>query len=167
MIEYWRDVTGFEGLYEVSDLGAVRSVPRKRTRGRVLKQSIKNGYLKTTLHKKGKQYGPYVHRLVLEAFAGLALKGTEACHEDGDRTNNILSNLRWDSRKNNHADKKRHGTNQEGEDHHRSKFTNEDIFCIRQLWIKGNLNQNQIAVRFDTVQPVISKIVTRKLWGHI
>lgn len=122
--EEWRPVFGYEGLYEVSDLGRVRSLPREVDNsglgpgrkytypGKTLKPSrMKIGYQSVTLSYKGQKKPSYVHRLVCEAFQGPPRDGkTQVCHYDGDRHNNSNSNLRWDSPKGNMQDAKRHGT---------------------------------------------------------
>jgi hypothetical protein len=121
--ERWRAVVGFEGLYEVSDFGRVRSLDRvvKRgvaeclLRGMILKQvRLPSGYLRCTLSADGRPSYCYVHRMVATTFLGEPDTGFQVCHYDGDCGNNRLSNLRWDSPKNNHADKKRHGTSLAG-----------------------------------------------------
>ncbi|UCR74409.1 HNH endonuclease [Mycobacterium phage Ritam007] len=117
MVEAWLPVVGYEGLYEVSDGGRVRSLDRqiecdgrgrRYMRGRVLSQSVMpNGYLKVGLPGGN----ALVHRLVLTAFVGACPDGMEGCHNDGDRSNNRLDNLRWDSRTENNHDAVRHRTN--------------------------------------------------------
>ncbi|MBN7395680.1 HNH endonuclease [Mycobacteroides abscessus subsp. abscessus] len=114
--EQWRPVVGFEGLYEVSDLGRVRTVPRlvsmgrgyRTVPGRIRKygHSTTHGYLIVGLSRPGKRRATtaLVHRLVLEAFVGPCPDGMEACHFDGDKTNNRLPNLRWDTRRANQDD---------------------------------------------------------------
>jgi hypothetical protein len=118
-VEQWRPVIGFEELYEVSDLGRVRSLPRKVKRrfvyatlnGKVLRPFPNNqGYLQVTLVGEGQRRKLLVHRMVLAAFTGPCPQGMEGCHEDGDHLNNRLDNLRWDTPKKNHADRVRHGT---------------------------------------------------------
>ncbi|KRD36826.1 hypothetical protein ASE27_10240 [Oerskovia sp. Root918] len=112
----WRPVVGFEGAYEVSDRGRVRSLDRldsrgNRIRGRVLRAATKrSGHQHLSLCVDGKGITLLVHRMVLEAFVGPAPEGMEACHSDGDPANNALSNLRWDSRSENTLDRVRHGT---------------------------------------------------------
>lgn len=122
--EEWRPVVGWEGLYEVSDQGRVRSLDRivhrdsvggLPIRGRVLRQaqcrSRKYGLIRLTVNlsvNQRKRTSP-VHRLVLEAFVGPRPPGQHGCHHDGDPTNNHLSNLRWDTPKSNTADMVRHG----------------------------------------------------------
>lgn len=120
MTEVWRPVVGFEGLYEVSDHGRVRSVERF-VRGkagvrsprvsRVLALSANtHGYLHVSLSRENKRRTAYVHGLVLQAFVGPRPEGLEACHQDGDKTNNAIGNLRWDTRSQNALDRVRHGT---------------------------------------------------------
>ncbi len=111
-IENWKPIAGYEGLYEVSDMGNVRSIRRN-----LIKSPAANdrGYFHVGLHSGAKQQRLYVHRLVLEAFVGPCPAGMEGCHNDGDRANNRLDNLRWDTSKNNHADRLEHGTDTRGE----------------------------------------------------
>jgi HNH endonuclease len=73
---------------------------------------MKNGYLSIQL---GRARRALVHRLVLEAFVGKAPQGMQCAHADGNRANNALGNLRWVTRKENEADKLRHGTRLSGD----------------------------------------------------
>lgn len=120
--ETWNPVVGYEGIYEVSDLGRVRSLERMSSQGRLVKSRIlkqtptSNGlYLKVDLVRGGKstRRTVRVHRLVAEAFLGAppSPERTDCCHEDGDGHNNAVSNLRWDTHANNVRDKDLHGTN--------------------------------------------------------
>lgn len=118
--ERWLPVVGWEGLYEVSDLGRIRTVPRVVNGGRnsyksitlkIKKQcSTPHGYPICGLSKNGKTKTFLTHRLVLEAFIGPRPDGMEACHFDGDKTNNKLANLRWDTKSSNQDDAVRIGT---------------------------------------------------------
>lgn len=111
----WLPVVGYEGLYEVSDHGAVRSLERIDCRGRhirprVLRQTrMRDGHMRVYLSADRSQAGHLVHRLVLTAFVGPCPDGMEGCHNDGNPANNWLSNLRWDTRSNNRHDAVRHG----------------------------------------------------------
>lgn len=118
MTEEWRDVPGWEGYYQVSDQGRVKSVARiiNRSDGtvwpikeRVLRSTTKTGYHTVQLSRNGKPVRFYVHRLVLLAFIGDAGPGFEVCHNDGQKDNNILSNLRWDTHSANGGDTVTHG----------------------------------------------------------
>jgi hypothetical protein len=112
MAEQWRPVVGFEGVFEVSDHGNVRSLGWIGKRGRVhppgpLNQSIDpRGYRRVSL-----QGSPYlVAPLVLSAFVGPRPPGLDGCHGDGDNANNRLGNLRWGTRSENMQDAVDHGT---------------------------------------------------------
>jgi hypothetical protein len=166
--EVWRSVVGYEGYYEVSTWGRVRSVDRvvdwytprwdvhttKTFRGRVLKICLLTrdaaGTYKTptvTLSKNGKLKPRMIHQLVLTSFVGPCPEGMECCHWDGDPTNNRLDNLRWDTRKNNHADKRRHGTLLTGERATMSRANREAKATIVIKWQSG---------KFPTVETLAS-----------
>lgn len=96
----WHSVPGYEGLYEVSNDGVVRTIV-----GQELKQrSDAHGYRRVNLWRDGKSSTIRVHRIVLLAFVGPPTEGMEGCHNDGDRSNNHVSNLRWDTHRSNVAD---------------------------------------------------------------
>ena len=120
MTEEWRPVAGYEGLYEVSDQGRVRSLDRlltqagrngtiytKTMRGRVLRPgSMPAGHQSVVLTKAGGS--KCVHALVLAAFVGPCPEGAEARHLNGDPGDNRLVNLAYGSRRENGQDKKWH-----------------------------------------------------------
>ena len=111
--EIWLPVVGYEGFYDVSDLARIRSVPRQRTRGRILKQhpSGLDGRLNVTLSRYGKTASKMVHRLVGEAFLGPLPPGLETRHLDGNCLNNAAYNLAYGTHEENMQDQLRHGTN--------------------------------------------------------
>ena len=100
--EEWKDIEGYEGYYQVSNHGRVKSLSRKRTTGpkpgtlkeRILKGSINSdGYKNVKLYKNGEKKTFKIHQLVVEAF----IQKNESCecinHIDGDKTNNYIDNL--------------------------------------------------------------------------
>lgn len=116
--EEWRPVLGYEGLYEVSALGRVRSLDRTvvdsigrrfRRQGRVLSTNFaRSEYPKVELvSADGSGVTRRVHAIVAEAFHGPRPDGLEVCHEDGDPHNNRATNLRYDTRLANEHDKVR------------------------------------------------------------
>lgn len=139
MIEEWRPVLGYEGLYEVSNHGRVRSVPREDRRGYAWRGKIragvpqgKYGHVGVMLYRNCKHEKKYVYRLVLEAFVSPCPEGYQACHNDGDPANNRLDNLRWGTPQENVLDAVRHGTiGRKGEAHSNYRYTDEQ--CRRAL----------------------------------
>lgn len=116
MIERWKDIPGWEGYYQVSNLGGVQSLPRKNTRGyrmqgRVLRPTeMAGGHLQIRLSRGNKEHSRLVHRLVLLAFRGPCPQGMEGCHRNGNPADNRLTNLRWGTPSSNVLDSVRHGT---------------------------------------------------------
>lgn len=103
-METWRDVIGWEGYYEVSNNGYVRSTPRPVDRawgvinwsGKVLTPRIHSeGYLRVSLSREGVAVDAYIHRLVAEAFIHNPLELEYVNHKDGVKTNNCELNLEW------------------------------------------------------------------------
>lgn len=106
MNEEWKDIVGYEGLYQVSNLGRVKSVSRVVIRGNGRHQMVKEkilkyrennrGYLFVCLYKNGVAIPYSVHRLVAEAFIPNGdLFATTVNHKDEDKTNNRVDNLEW------------------------------------------------------------------------
>lgn len=124
MSETWLPIAGFDGLYEVSSAGSVRSLDRldsqgNRIKGRELSADARpSGHLRATLSQQGKTYRFWVHRLVLEAFVGPRNAGQEACHYDGNPQNNRVENLRWDTKSANARDRIRHGNDRQSRKTH-------------------------------------------------
>ena len=96
--EYWRPVLGYEGLYEVSNWGRVKSLPRNGTvkYARILKPDTdKDGYLYVVLSKNNKQKLFKIHRLVAEAFIPNPNNLPMINHKDENKQNNNAENLEW------------------------------------------------------------------------
>lgn len=98
--EIWKPIKGYEGLYEASNLGRIKSLKRAATSGRVLKQYVSpaNGYCYVTLYKSNNKKTKRVHKLIYSAFNGWSYGDTydkehTIDHIDGDKTNNRLENL--------------------------------------------------------------------------
>jgi len=107
MIEIWKPIPGYEGQYEVSDQGRIKSY-RRRKEGQILRPGrMTAGHLSVSLGRRNSQC---VHRLVLLAFVGPPPVCHECLHANGDPSDNRLVNLRWGTRSENIADAIKHGT---------------------------------------------------------
>ena len=133
-----------------------------------LKPIIENtGYLSVDLGHRNKCA---IHRLVLETFIGPCPKGMECCHNDGDRHNNKLENLRWDTRSNNIKDAQRHGTFVSllsGENHNKAKLSVLDVQLIRAGYKLHLCKQKELAKLFGVGDDEISRIVNYKIWRGV
>ena len=120
MVEEWRPVVGWEGLYEVSNRGRVRTVAhtiqRSNGRAQTIAANVRKdgptgayGHRGVPLWRDGHQTMVPVHSMVLAAFVGPRPPGFVACHNDGDPGNNCVGNLRWDTPSSNSYDMVRHG----------------------------------------------------------
>jgi hypothetical protein len=91
MDEEWRDIPGYEGLYQVSNMGRVKSLKGNE---KILKLYSRRGYLGLNLHKNTNVHLKAVHRLVAESFLG-NYPNLQVNHKDGNKHNNIVENLEW------------------------------------------------------------------------
>ena len=177
MKEEWRPIAGYEGCYEVSNLGRVRSLDRPSRnrcgpfirRGRILKpyRGRGNGGNRygIGLSRNGKTKTAAIHNLVLDAFVGPRPAGMECRHLDGDPGNNTISNIQWDSHSENMKDKVRHGTVPVGERAGSSTLTNEQVRWIMRL--RGTLTRPEIAKRFGTTTSNVCSIHVGRTWSHL
>ena len=155
--------------FQATDRGTVIGPRGKETPGSVMS----GGYLRVTTTVNGKRTTLGVNRLVCEAFHGPApTPQHEAAHADGDLTNNRPGNLRWATSKQNHADRRRHGTDAIGERNGRALLTDEQVRSIRRRYVSG-INQHipgnsqQLAERFGVTQNLVTAIVRREAWPHL
>lgn len=109
MIEIWKDIDGYEGLYQVSNLGRVKSLydgRHKIFREKILKPQKNKGYLFIGFHKNGQKKQLQIHQLVGKAFVQGWFEGAVINHKDHDPSNNIYTNLEWTTQKDNSSREK-------------------------------------------------------------
>lgn len=175
----YKDVPGFPG-YLVGDDGSVWSCWRKRGTNRkgteaylsgewkrlAVRADRRTGYVLVGLTCAGKQHTMLLHCLVLRCHVGPCPEGMQACHDpDPTRTNNRLDNLRWDTPKNNHADRKRLGKTNPGDRNGNAKLTALAVLDIRAN--RGKVRQIDLAAKHGVNQAAISAIQRRQTWTHI
>jgi len=153
--EKWESVLNWPA-YEVSNMGNVRG-----RYGRIKTFSVQ-GYLTFNVSKKRDVRASLrVHREVLRSFVG----DSElcCCHNDGDKLNNHLTNLRWDTHKGNEADKVEHGTKMQGESHHQSKLTKMQAIFVKT----SSLGGAELARKFGISRSQIYNIRKSRSWRSL
>lgn len=179
--EVWLPVVGYEGLYEVSSLGGVRSLDRieavpegrhstswtRIRRGKVLRQRVSNtGYLQTMLSKDGKSKNRLVHRIVAESFLPETKVKMEVNHKDGDRLNNNSLNLEWVTRRENALHSTRVLKKNKGSQSGTSKLTEHDVLEIVSEYENGR-TLTDIAAKFDVTIHCVYRIVRGFNWNWL
>ena len=155
MNEVWKEVGGFDGDYEVSNYGRVKSFKRYK-KGKILEPGKdSNGYLQVNLYNNKKPHPKSIHRLVLEAFKpNKDLTKTEGNHLDGNKKNNYVGNLEWCTHSENlkHAYKLGLMIPMKGQNHpfygkkhleeerKKQSETRKELFRIGKLNLKGEKN---------------------------
>ncbi len=180
-LERWLPVVGYEGLYEVSSHGRVRSLDRPRPqqavgrgmwprKGRILKlrRDSRTGYLTVGLSAHGKQTTRKVHALVAEAFIGPRPKGQYVRHGSADKTDNRACNLCYGTPAENSADALRDGTRVFGERCGTARLTAEQVRQARKLIADGPYGtQAQLARAWGVSSQVLCHAMKGRSWNWI
>jgi hypothetical protein len=175
----WKPVVEYEGLYEVSNFGEIRSLDRfiKKSpsgrmafvHGKIIKQFACNErYLKVSLSKNGNAKTHRVARVVASVFLDNKDSKGQVNHKDGNRFNNKADNLEWATQEENmrHAVKAGLHPPQIGEDHGCAILNEDDVRKIRTLVQKG-IGYRPLGAMFGVDHSTIYRIVHRKTWVHI
>lgn len=159
--EIWKDIAGYEGLYQISNFGRVKRTYRNGN-VKILKSWInRQGYLIVDLCKNSKRKHFPVHRLVAQAFIPNPENKPEPNHEDGNKFNNHVSNLKWVTRAENVQHALDEGLNHQGENSCKAKLTNGQAHWIRQNYIKGDseFGAGSLARKFKVTHSTILDII--------
>ena len=183
MDEIWKDINSYEGIYQISNYGRIRSLTRYVNcspdnsfghilKGKILKQGDNgNGYKYISLKKNGKRKNFYVHFLVAEAFIGERPRGADINHIDCNKSNNTLKNLEYISRQENinHAVKNgllKNRNHAKGEKQGSAKLNNQKVILIRAFFNFGVSNK-KLSEIFKIHKATVSNVVLRQTWKHL
>lgn len=162
--EFWKDVLNYDGLYQISNLGNVKSFHRIKTR--ILKTSCDtNGYKVVVLSLRGVNKTKTIHRLVAIHFLDNPENKPQVNHINGIKTDNHIENLEWNTASENllHAHKIGLKKGVFGEKNKRSKLKEHQIIEIRKN-IKDGISQSEIAKKYNISKTSIYKIASNENW---
>lgn len=175
MSEAWKDVRGYEGIYQVSNLGRIRSWWCVNGHRRILSRSHIvpghndwKGYVKVWLSDGVSRCNVCIHRLVAQAFIPNPLLKPQINHLDGVKAHNAASNLEWATNQENvlHAYSTGLARGRKGGANGRAKLTDDDIREIRSLLAQG-VSQHRLAAQFGVSRPSIGSIRSGETWSHV
>lgn len=164
VLEVWKAIRGYTGLYEVSSTGKVKCLNTNTIK---IRPHI-NKYVYVSLTKKGVSKSYLVHRLVARSFIKNKKYKPQVNHINGIKNDNRVQNLEWCTASENiqHALAAGLIKYPKGENKPNTKFTNEDVLKIRKNHLDG-VSSREIALKYNVTQQAIHNIVTRKNWKHI
>jgi hypothetical protein len=177
MEEIWKEIPGFEGYYEISNLTRVRSVSRiiydkkvgiKNLKSRILKPANFMGYRRVLLCYKGQRVNKLVHRLFAQVFIPNPENKPEVNHIDGNRSNNSLENLEWVT----HRENMHHSVltglhwSKKGEEHFSARLTNIDVIQMRKDRNNG-MTYPEISKKYNVTKSTASHACYGTTWSHL
>lgn len=172
MAETWKTVPGYEGRYEASDQGRIRSLvcgTGLRSKPLILKISLdRYGYRRVGLVKGGKKVTKSVAPLICAAFNGeKPFEDYDCAHLDGDKLNDVPINLSWVSRKENNLHKVDHGTVPVGSDAPAAKLDEPTVTALRNEKASTGISNVKLAKKYGISDRMVGKILNRECWTHI
>lgn len=181
-IEIWKDIPKYEGRYQVSNWGNVKTLGRlvEESNGRkvfrkeklLTKSLMYKGYEVVKLYKTKEQKNTmFVHKLVGITFLENPNNFVELNHKNGIKTDNRVKNLEWCSRSFNVKETYRLGLRNpntyKGEGNKSSKLTEESVLKIREEYSKGGVSFSQLGKKYNIGTSNIGMIISRASWKHI
>ncbi|MDP2692966.1 MAG: NUMOD4 domain-containing protein [bacterium] len=173
--EIWKDVIGYEGLYQVSKNSSVRSLDRKMfnhkniIKGKLLKQRLdRYGYYTVAFYKDGKRKGLLVHRLVAQNFIQNPQNLPCVNHIDGNKKNNYKENLEWVTPRDNSRHAIRMGlTNPMGSSNPNASFTEGEVIELRKIYGIGKISIAKIAKAYGKHPGYLRDVIVGKCWKNL
>jgi hypothetical protein len=181
-MEVWKDIKGYEGKYQISSYGRVKSLKRRTRTNHLVPERLlntttrltKDGYCRVTLigeHGRGDAHDYRVHRLVAQAFIPNPENKATVNHIDGDKTNNHVENLEWNTREENmqHAYKHHLKKSMQGALNDNAKLTPEQVRQIRKEYIPQSTKYGTVALakKYGVTNRVIGLVVRHKAYRNV
>lgn len=178
-IEIWKPINGYEGLYEVSNLGNIKTLERiylsgngKKAINKVKEKLIKtynngHGYSYVSLRKNGIKTAISVHRIVAKEFIPNINNLKCVNHKNGIKNDNRVENLEWCTYKENSEHAKQIGLIKSGELHHNSLLTNKQVLEIRNKYSSKNFTLKMIGDEYGINYRTVSQIVNYKRYANV
>lgn len=171
-IEVWKEVEGYEGVYEISNLGRIKSLSRTvpstngsfRTKKEKILKQYNNNYLTVNFYENKKNKLILIHRLVAKAFIKNLNNKKQVNHINGIKTDNRVENLEWSTAKENinHSWKNNLSKSRSGEKHHNSKLTHQDVINIKEM--RKTNTAKQIAIIYNIHENHVYRILNGTRW---
>lgn len=178
-MEQWKAIPEFEGFYEASNLGNIRSLtlllpwksktgtPGERVRkGKVLSPG-RARYLQVNMSLGNKRFPRYVHRLVAQTFLPNPENKKEVDHINGDRYDNRIENLRWVTPSENMTAAYDNNQQHHGTANHQAKLSEDQVFQIIEMYKTSGMSQSKIGELFEVSQTQIGNIVRGDRWKRV
>jgi len=168
MQEIFKDIKGYEGLYQLSNLGRIKSTIHAKEKFLKVQNQEYEFYPYYTLYKGNGKKNFRIHRLVALHFMPNPFNKPCINHIDGNKNNYSLDNLEWVT----HSENTKHAfkigsMSHVGEKHSRTKLKDADILEIRNLDKTTNYTTKELARKYKITGATIRKIITRETWRHI
>lgn len=174
--EIWKDIKGYEGLYQVSNYGRIKALSKTVNRGKChrswkehyLKYGVDNrGYYKTHLSKNGVNKTVKVHRIVAQTFINNQLNKKEVNHKDGNKQNNTVDNLEWVTKSENQLHAYKTGLNSKAAERNPAhKLTWKDVNYIRANYQPYDPKYGAVALgkQLNVHRKTIMRVALYQLW---
>jgi hypothetical protein len=184
-LEVWKDIKDYEGIYQVSNFGNVKSLDREVApnnrvpywrKGKICKQSKSNlGYMTVGFTVNNVKLNKYVHRLVAETFITNWSNHPQVNHIDCDKTNNRMYNLEWCTNSQNQIHATKNGLNKlhlhrvaySGEENGRSLLTKQQVLEIKQKYIPYKYSAKKLAKEYNVSVSCITHILNNTSWKEM
>lgn len=160
MEEIWKDIKGYDGLYQISNFGMVKSVRYNTNKILSVIHNTITGYNSVGLCYKNRRETMYIHRAIALAFIENPTNKPHINHKNGVRDDNDINNLEWVTSSENH----KHKYDVLGYKQHRRKHTEEEVLKIRGMYRNSKISQIKLVEIFNSNKATINKILKNKAY---